>query len=66
MHVHRDAGLLPIDHDGVRDGVVAGLHGGVVAHRDGELIEKAVEEYIDGAYVDDDYLRGEGLVEVFV
>ena len=28
MHVHGDAGVLPVDRAGVRDGVVAGVHGG--------------------------------------
>ena len=64
VHVHRDASVLPVVHDGIWDGVVAGLHGGVVAHGNGELIEVAVEEDVDGAHVDDDDLRGEGLVKV--
>ena len=41
MHVHGNAGVLPIDLAGVRDGAVAG-----VAHG-GELIEVAVEEEED-------------------
>ena len=32
VHVHGGAGVLSIDHAGVRDSVVAGLRDGVVAH----------------------------------
>ena len=66
MHVHGDAGVLPVDHAGVRDGVVAGLRDGVVAHGGGELIEVAVEEEedVNRAVVDCDDLGGEGLLEV--
>ena len=47
MHVHGVAGVLPVDHAGVRDGVVAGIRERVVAHGGGELIEVAVEEEDD-------------------
>ena len=41
VHVHGNAGVLPVDLAGVRDGAVAG-----VAHG-GELIEEAVKEEED-------------------
>ena len=63
-HVHRGAGVLHVVYDGTGDGVVAGLHGGIFAHGDGELIEVAVDEDVDGAHVDDDDLRCEGSVKV--
>ena len=64
--MHGDDGVLPIDRDHVRDGVVAGLRDGVVAHGGGELIEVAVEEDedVNGTVVDGDDLGGEGLLEV--
>ena len=59
--MHRNAGVLPVDLAGVRDGAVAG-----VAHVGGELIEVAVEEEgdFDRAVVDGGGFGGEGLFEV--
>ena len=62
VHVHGDAGVLPVDLAGVRDGVVAEVHVG------GELIEAAVEEEgdVDRAVVEGGDLGGEGCLDYYM